>query len=154
MAKFKIPYRLIISVLTGIVISKLLSVASHIVFHATGDFPGLTDPMFETRDLIASLYFHSVFAIVGAYFTAMIAKEEAKKAIFILGTKEVVFWLIGLIVLWNHAPFWFNVSKAVVGPPLAWFGGWIYQYCKEKKADGPQRIIFGPLSKKKNVTRD
>ncbi|MBA3971833.1 MAG: hypothetical protein H0X46_06745 [Bacteroidetes bacterium] len=133
MAKFKIPYRLIISVLAGIVISKILTVCAHLVQHKTGDFPGLTDPMFETPDLIASLYFHCVFAIVGAFFTAMIAKEEAKKAIFILGTKEVTFWLIGLIVLWNHAPFWFNISKAVIGPPLAWFGGMLYGFYKEKK---------------------
>jgi hypothetical protein len=133
MAGFKLPLRLILSVIAGIVISKVLAVLAHLILHATGDFPGLTDPMFDKLDLVASLYFHSVFAIAGAYFTAMLAKEHAKKAIFILGTKEAVLWLIGIAVLWDHSPAWFNISKAVLGPSLAWFGGKLYELYKEKR---------------------
>lgn len=125
--KKRIPVRLVIAVIAGIVISKVLMLITHAILHKTGHFPGISDPMFDKDQLLRALGFHSVYAVVAAYFTAQIAKEKANKAVFILGTKEAIMWLAGIILLWNHAPPWFNLTKAILGIPLSIFGGWIYR---------------------------
>ncbi len=129
----KLPIRLILSVVAGIAFSMVISTLTHMVLHWCGVFPPLHKPMFETRLVIISLVYHSVFAIVAAFITAWLAKKQAKKAVFILGTKEAIMWLVGTLLLWKHAPPWYNISKAVLGPPLAWFGGRLYRMYKVKK---------------------
>ncbi|MCW3102342.1 MAG: hypothetical protein JWO09_782 [Bacteroidetes bacterium] len=132
MKKFKIPYRLLLSVAAGIAIAAVLSVLAHLLLYAFGIFPAPLKPMFDKRELIISLIYHSVFAMAGAFVTAMLAKEQARKAVFILGSKEAIMWLVGMVVLWDHSPPWFNITKAILGPPLAWFGGKLYQFYKKK----------------------
>jgi hypothetical protein len=130
--KKHIPVRLAIAVVAGIFISKFFTVLTHFVFHWIGYFPPIEEPMFNKKELLISLSFHSFFAIVGAYFTAMIAKDKAKRAVIILGTKELILWIIGLILLWTHNPPWFNITKALLGMPLALLGGWIYKTLNRK----------------------
>jgi hypothetical protein len=135
MTKFKIPYRLILSVMAGIAIAAVFSVLTHLLLYAIGVSPPPFKPMFDKQDLIISLCYHSAFAIAGAFVTAWIARKQARKAVFILGSKEAIMWVLGMILLWHHSPPWFNITKAVLGPPLAWFGGKLYQLYK-KKHDG------------------
>ncbi|HEV7230251.1 MAG TPA: hypothetical protein VGO45_02920 [Bacteroidia bacterium] len=104
----------------------LLSVATHEILHLTGVIPGMGSPQFDTNILLISLLYHSVYAIIGAYVTAKIAEERARKAVFILGSKEAIMWLLGILLLWKHNPAWFNITKAVLGIPLALLGGRIY----------------------------
>jgi hypothetical protein len=122
----KISLRLLLAVVAGIVIAAVLSLFMHEVLHLLGIFPALGKPMFEKDLLIISLIYHSLFAMFAAAVTAMLAKEKARKAVFILGSKEAIMWLLGTLLLWNHAAPWFNITKAVLGPPLAWIGGKLY----------------------------
>jgi hypothetical protein len=133
MTKHKFPFRLILSIVAGIVTAFSFSLMTHLILYVFGIFPPLFKPMFETKYVIAALAYHSLFAIAGAFVTAMIAKEQARKAIFILGAKEAVMWLIGILLLWHHVPSWANITKAILGPPLAWVGGKLYQQYKAKK---------------------
>ncbi len=135
MLKHKFPIRLILSIVAGLLTASVFSIITHEVLHLAGIFPPLRKPMFDTRLLIMSLIYHSLFAIAGAYVTAMIAREKAKKAVFILGSKEAIMWLLGTILLWKHSPVWFNITKAVIGIPLAILGGKIYEWHKLKKAE-------------------
>ena len=123
----KLPICLLISLVAGIAFSIVISVMTHLILYWCGVFPPLHKPMFETRLVIISLVYHSIYAIAAAFITAWLAKKQAKKAVFILGTKEAIMWLIGTLLLWKHAPPWYNISKAVLGPPLAWFGGRLYR---------------------------
>jgi hypothetical protein len=132
MTRFKIPYRLILSVMAGIAIAAVFSVLTHLLLYAAGMAPPLFKPMFDKNDLIISLIYHSVYAIAGAFVTAWIARKQARKAVFILGSKEAIMWVVGMVLLWHHSPPWFNITKAVLGPPLAWFGGKLYQLYKKK----------------------
>ncbi|MDF2438954.1 MAG: hypothetical protein K0Q95_3330 [Bacteroidota bacterium] len=132
--RFNIPYRLILSVVAGIATAAILTVLTHFILYLFGVLPKPLSPMFDTEHVMADLIYHSVFAIAGAYVTAWLAREQAKKAVFILGTKEAIMWGVGIILLWNHAPFWVNLTKAVLGPPLAWFGGWLYRMYKTRRA--------------------
>lgn len=120
------PWRLITAVVTGIVVAKALSAVAHWVLQAAGVFPPLPEPMFHHKPVLISLMLHSVFTVISAYITAVIAREKAMKAVYILGAKEAIFWLVSIALLWNHSPAWNNIVKAVLGPPLAWLGGIIY----------------------------
>ena len=131
----KLPLHLIISVIVGIAMAIILSIITHLILYWLNVFPKPGKPMFETDLLWISLVYHSFYAVVGAYFTAMIAEERARKAVFILGTKEAVMWLLGTILLWKHAAPWYNVTKALLGIPLAMLGGKIYTVYKKKKQE-------------------
>jgi membrane associated rhomboid family serine protease len=130
----KIPWRLLISVAAGLLTSSLLSVLTQSILHWAGWFPAPTKPIQDTSMLVTALAFHSLFAIAGAYVTATLAKEQARKAVFVLGSKEAIMWLLGTLLLWNHTPPWFNISKAVLGIPLALLGGYIHA-----KRSNPER---------------
>ena len=129
----KFPLRLILSVAAGIAISMILSALTHELLHLAGVFPPPKKPMFETNLLIIALLYHSFYAVVGAFITAYFAKDKARKAVFFLGSKEAVMWLLGILLLWKHSAPWYNLSKAVLGIPLALLGGKIYQMYKERK---------------------
>jgi hypothetical protein len=132
----KLPIRLIVSVLAGIAIASILSVLTHEVLHLLGIFPPLHKPMFDRKLLIIALIYHSIYAVAGAFVTAWIAKEKSQKAAFILGSKEAIMWLLGIILLWHHSPPLFNLTRAILGIPLAVFGGWLYAQYKKRKESG------------------
>ena len=122
----KFPVRLALSVVAGIAAAKVLTTVTDLILHWAGVFPPLTAPMFDKHLLLISLLFHSVYSITGGYITAGIARERARKAVIILGSKEAILWLLGTLLLWKHSPPWFNITKALAGIPLAVLGGQIY----------------------------
>ncbi len=135
-----LPMRLIISVVVGIAIATVLSFLTHLLLHWIGLFPPLSKPMFDTKLLLITLIYHSLYAIGAAYVTAKIAGKKAKKAVFILGSKEAIMWLIGTFILWKHTLGWFNITKAVIGIPLAIIGGKIYVLHKKRKEENTEKL--------------
>lgn len=131
----KFPIRIIVSVMVGIAIGMFLSTVTHIVLHAVGVMPPPHKPMFETKPLIIAVCYHSAYAVLAAFVTAMIAKNKARKAVIVLGTKEAILWLLGILLLWKHSAPWYNLTKAVLGVPLAWLGGKIYEIYKGRKGE-------------------
>lgn len=129
----KIPVRLIVSVIAGIATAMVLSVLTHELLYLAGIFPPLQKPMFDTRLVLIELLYHSVYAVAGAMVTAMIAREKAAKAVIIFGTKEAVMWIIGMLLLWKHTPPWYNLTKAILGVPIAMLGGRLYAWLKQKR---------------------
>ena len=86
----KLPIRLILSIAAGIATAMILSAITHEVLHLLGIFPAPGKPNFDTHLLWIAFVYHSIYAVIGAFVTAMLAKERAKKAVFILGTKEAI----------------------------------------------------------------
>jgi len=134
----QITVRFIGSVVAGLATSTVLSTVTHEVLHLCGVFPPVFKPIFETRLVIISLIYHSIYAVTGAFITAWLARDKARKAVFFLGSKEAIMWLIGTVLLWKHAPVWFNVTKALIGIPLALLGGKLYELYKLKKGGKEQ----------------
>ncbi len=132
--KHHFSVRVVIAVAAGIAFSKVLTVITHEILHAAGVFPKLSEPMFDRDKLMIELAFHTVYTIAGAFLVAHVAREKAKRAVFIFGTKEAILWLVGIILLWKQMPGWFNLTKAVIGIPLSIFGGWLYSIYKERNA--------------------
>lgn len=119
--------RLILGVIAGIVFTMLTSILTHEILHLCGIMPALHKPMFETPLVTIELIYHSIYAIIGAMITAHIAKEKAGRAVFVLGSKEAIMWLVGVVLLWNHTFAWYSLTKAALGIPLALFGGFLYR---------------------------
>lgn len=141
MHKQKHTWRLLIAVLAGIALAKLLGALTHEILFLTTNFPSPFKPMFKTQPLLIALTYHSIYAVISAMLTAKIARDQVNKAVLILGTKEAVLWLVGALLLWKHAAPWFNISKALLGIPLAWIGGRIYSYLhKRNEAKSPPRV--------------
>lgn len=132
----KLPIRIILSVIAGIATSAILSIITHEILHLCGVLPPLRTPLFDTGLLWLILAYHSIYAVVGAYITAMAAQDKARKAVIFLGTKGAVMWLLGAVLLWKHHPAWFNITKAILGVPLALLGGKIYEMYPFKKDQG------------------
>jgi hypothetical protein len=130
--KHKIPARLIISVMAGIAVAMVLSLVTHEILFLFGIFPQIGKPMLNNRLVTVELIYHSVYALLAACITAKIAEKRAKRATFILGTKEAFMWLLGTLLLWHHNPPWYNITKAFLGVPLAMLGGYIYTKMKKK----------------------
>ena len=126
--------RMILAVVAGIITAMLLSGVTHELLYLFSNYPAPLKPIFETWPLWIALAYHSIYAVLGTIITARIAKDRAKKAVFILGTKEAIMWLLGTILLWKHAAPWYNITKAILGIPLAMLGGWIYAYFHNKKS--------------------
>lgn len=127
------PPRLIGAVAAGVVLSKVLSTLSHELLHLIGIMPPLGKPLFDPGKLVIALVFHSISAVFSAYVTAWLAGKRAKRAVFILGTKEAILWLLGILLLWKRSAPWFNLTKAILGVPLAELGGWLYRLHVRKK---------------------
>lgn len=126
--------RLVLGVVAGIVFTMLASVITHEILHLCGIMPPIHKPMFATSLVTIELIYHSIYAIIGAIITAWIAKEKAGKAVFLLGSKEAIMWLVGVVLLWNHTFAWYNLTKAALGIPLAIFGGFLYKKWFKKTA--------------------
>lgn len=128
----KLPIRFLLSIVAGIAVTMALSVITRQILHWVVGFPKIGEPEFETDLLIISLIYHSIYAVIGAIVTSHLAREKARKAAFALGTKEVIMWILGMILLWKHAAPWYNLSKAALGIPLAMLGWKLYELFKKR----------------------
>lgn len=118
--------RLILSVVAGFLFTAIItSVVDHI-FHVTNVYPRYGEPFLKTDLLIMAFAYRALFAITGAYITARIAKDKAKKAILILGVLGTLAWLAGLIQFWDLAPAWYNIGGLLLALPYASIGFNLY----------------------------
>lgn len=119
--------RLILSIIAGFFVTALLSTAVDHVFHTTGVYPPYGEPFFDTGLLALAFSYRAVFAVFGSYLTAVLARDQAMKAVLILGSIGSVIWLAGAIAMWEYASPWYNILGILTGIPLSLLGGKLYQ---------------------------
>jgi hypothetical protein len=119
--------RIILSITAGFLVTALLSTAVDHVFHVTGIYPPYGEPLFDTGLLALAFAYRAVFTVFGSYLTAVLAKDQAMKAVLILGSVGSVIWLAGSIAMWEYASPWYNVLGILTGIPLSLLGGKLYQ---------------------------
>lgn len=115
--------RLISSILAGFLTTAVLSTATDHVLHTTGVYAPYGQPLAGNGLALLALFYRGLYAVLGAYLTAVLAKEQARQAVFTLGGIGAGLWLIGAIVMWDYAPAWYNISGVVLGLPFALIGG-------------------------------
>jgi len=98
-----------------------------ILFHVTGVFPPMDQPINDRLALLATAY-RIVISVGGAWLTARLAPNEPMKHALLLGYVGVVLGLVGVIATWNLGlgPRWYPVALAVLAIPQCWVGGRIY----------------------------
>jgi hypothetical protein len=120
--------RIILSIIAGFMISAILSTLLDQIFHATDIYPPLGEPLPDGGLAILAFSYRALFAMLGAYVTAMIAKDKAIRAVLILGTIGSLLWLGAAIAKWEFAPAWFHIIGIATGVPLTLMSGKIYMY--------------------------
>lgn len=118
--------RMIFAIIAGLFIVVIFSITTDTILEYTGFFPK-EDAMAYNNSLllIASLY-RAVYGILGGYITAVMAKTDSLKAVWILGTIGTVLSLLGLIVMWNKGVLWYPVSLVVLSIPYSLIGRKFY----------------------------
>ena len=119
--------RLTLSIMVGLLTSIVLATVTDHIFHTTGIYPPYGEPFSGHGLALLAFTYRAWFAIFGAYITAMLAKDKAKKAVWILGGIGSVLWLVGAIMMWEYAPAWYNIGGALLGIPFALIGGKLYE---------------------------
>lgn len=133
-----ITLRFILAVTAGLATSMALSVSTRFILYQCGLFPAPFKPLLDTQLVIITLAYHSVYAVTGAFVTAHVARNRARKAVIFLGSKEAIMWLLGTVFLWKHAPVWYTITKAVIGIPVALLGGYLHQRYLKATHQQPQ----------------
>jgi hypothetical protein len=118
--------RIFLSILAGFVTTAVLSTAVDHIFHVTEVYPPYGAPMRDTGLLLLAFSYRCVLTVLGAYITALIAKDRAFKATLILGIVGSLLWLAGAIAMWEFAEPWYNIVGVLTGVPLSMTGWRIY----------------------------
>ncbi len=140
--------RLLLAIVAGFIVTAVLSIATDHLFHVTGVYPPYGEPMFATGLLTLALSYRVIFTLIGSYITAMIAKENAMKAVTILGIIGSILWLAGAIAMWEYGPAWYSLGGAFTGIPLTLVGGKLYEL-RVKKVNPKATPRIKPKQKSK-----
>ncbi|MDB6019150.1 MAG: hypothetical protein JWR19_3639 [Pedosphaera sp.] len=88
------------SVLGGIFVGAVLTVATNIVLHLTGVFPPLGQPTGDALLLLATAY-RIPFNTVGSYVVARLAPDRPMQHALASGVVGVVVCSVGAVVTWD-----------------------------------------------------
>ena len=126
--------RLIVSIVAGFFFTAISTTVVDHIFHVTKVYPPYGEPFKETGLLIMAFAYRALFAIIGGYITAKIAKKKARKAVLILGTIGTIAWLAGLIKFWDLAPAWYSTGGLILAIPYVFIGLYIYKKSRDGNA--------------------
>jgi uncharacterized BrkB/YihY/UPF0761 family membrane protein len=132
--------RIALSIFAGLVLNFILSTAVDFALHASGVFPPYGQPMFQNGLVALAFTYRMLFIILCAWVTAIIAREQAKRAVLILGIIGSLLWLAGAIAFGEYTPTWYNMSGVVLGIPFTLAGLKIYKW-KQQRATHYQRAF-------------
>ena len=112
------------SVLGGIFVGALLTVATDYVMHVTGVFPPWDQPAGDGLLLLATAY-RIPFNIVGSYVVARLAPDRPMQHALASGVVGVVVCSVGAVVSWDKGlgSHWYPLALIALAIPCAWVGG-------------------------------
>lgn len=118
--------RLVLAILAGFILNVVLSMATDHLFHVLNVYPPYGEPMFDNGLMLLAFSYRVIFTVGCCYLSAMLAREQAMKAVLIMGGVGSVLWLLGAIAMWDKGPAWYNIIGILTSVPLAWLGGKLY----------------------------
>jgi hypothetical protein len=125
--------RLILSIIAGLLISAILATVTDHIMHVTGVYPPYGQIYYDTDLFLLASAYRAIYAILGAYVTAVIARKKSRKAVLILGITGAALAIAGLIAMWGMGPAWYPVSLAVLAIPFTLLGEKLYLLGKTRK---------------------
>lgn len=119
--------RSLLAVLSGLLVTVILSSLTDLVLHASGVYPPLMQPMAAELWLLALTY-RALYTCLGGYLTARLAPYRPMAHVWALAAIGAVLGLAGVIATWGRGPefgpAWYAIAVAVTGPPCCLLGGW------------------------------
>ena len=114
------------ALLAGMFTGIVLSLGTDWLLQAAGVFPPLGQPAGNGALALATIY-RSVYGVLGAYITALLAPDRPMQHALQLGLLGLLVSLAGAIATWNKeaifGPHWYPVALVVLALPTAWLGG-------------------------------
>ena len=95
-------------------------------------FPPYGEPFFDTGLVLLASAYRAVFQVSGAYLAAMIARDKAKKAVWIIGILGTLLWLGGTFLKPQAGPIWYGILGAALSLPTTLTGGRLYELRAKK----------------------
>lgn len=118
--------RSVVAVVMGAVVTIFLSIGTDKVFEKTGVFPEPGKVMSNGLFVLATAY-RTVYGVLGAYVTAMLAPKRPMLHALILGVIGTTIGLVGLMAMWNKlpelGPRWYPIGLVILGLFQWWIGG-------------------------------
>lgn len=117
------------AILAGFFTVFLLSLATDMILHAAGVFPGWTRTLSDAQFTLALAY-RAVYTVLGGYVTARLAPDSPMRHVLILGCIGLLAAVVGLIGTWNRpemGPRWYPIALAVTSLPCVWAGGKLHR---------------------------
>ena len=75
--------------------------------------------------LLLILGYSSIFAILGGYVTALVAKRSEVKHALALGIVMVMLSLVSMLTYFGQQALWFQIGLLVLALPAALLGGYL-----------------------------
>ncbi len=127
--------RLILAILSGFVITAVLSTAVDFILEKAGIFPPYGEPFVETRLVLLASAYRAAFQIFGAFIAATVAREKAKSAVWTIGILGTIFWLLGTFLKPQAGPIWYGLLGAALSLPTTLAGGRLYESRIKRQAE-------------------
>jgi hypothetical protein len=131
MAEAKPPRRIgrsILAVLSGMVVTIAITLATDEILHKVGIFPpwGASMVGYHGALLLATIY-RTVYGVLGSYITARLAPSRPMRLALIGGFIGLAVSAAGAAATWNKGPafgpHWYPLVLVVLALPTAWAGG-------------------------------
>ena len=107
------------AILAGFFAVAVLSLGTDGIFHATGVFPPMGQPMSDTFFGLATAY-RILYTILGGYLTARLAPNRPGKHVLILTLVGTATATIGAVSTWDKGPefgpIWYPVALIITAP--------------------------------------
>ncbi len=126
--------RLILSILAGFVVTAALSTGADMILEHAGIFPQPGEPFFDTGLVLLASAYRAVFQVFGAFVAAMVARDKAWKAVWIIGILGTIAWLLGTFLKPQAGPLWYGLLGAALSLPTTLTGGKLYEIRAKKSA--------------------
>jgi len=122
--------RSILSVIVGYLVMAIAIMALFAIW-----FRGKVTPPSDGF-MLFSLGYGFVFAVVGGYVTAMIAKRSEMKHAMALAVFSVLMGIVSMVASAGQEPFWYQIANMVVMVSAVVLGGYL-RVRQVRKARGP-----------------
>lgn len=115
------------AVLAAFIAVFVLSIGTDIILEKNGIFPSFEQQQAEGLQVwwmaLLAMIYRSVYGVLGSYISASLAPNRPMFYALLPAAIGFVLSIIGTVVMWGKAPWWFSIGFMALIFPCAWLGG-------------------------------
>ena len=117
-------FKSFVAIILGFFVVAILSIVTDSILEKLKVFPPQSNPeAYVTWMLALTLFYRSIYTIIGGYITAKLSPNHPMRHVIILMIIGGIGGVAGAINGWNLGNHWYPVSLAITGPIFVWIGG-------------------------------